>query len=253
MCTQVWSPAREQIVSLRSPSLSLFLVYPWCVQFQPCWLWPPTSPSCWNPLLFEGQWWCKHDPCGAPVSLFSLPMAFGQWLPALAPFLCSKVWRPKVLAHLHSCFLHLFTPWAHASSTTVPPNQQPLFLLTLQTHALRAHYKLLTVTFDSADTCTAPSSVRLGAFHLHGTGISRSLRWASLSLPASFSWSGSHSTQVRSSTLCPRKFLPAWELQLSFPLNHPISSEFSWVPTSCERGGRIYLSFCVQTFMIFPP
>lgn len=161
MCTQVWSPAREQIVSLRSPSLSLFLVYPWCVQFQPCWLWPPTSPSCWNPLLFEGPWWCKHDPRGAPISLFSLPMAFGQWLPALAPFLCSKVWRPKVLAHLHSCFLHLFTPLAHTSATTVPPNQQPLFLLILQTHALRAHYMLLTVTFDSADTRTARSSVGL--------------------------------------------------------------------------------------------
>lgn len=112
-----------RFVSQRSPSLSLFLIYPWCVQFSPSWLWPPTSPSCWNPFLFQGQWWCKHNPRGAPISLFSLPMAFGQWLPALAPFLCSKVWCPKVLAHFHSCFLHLVTPLAHTSSTTVPPNQ----------------------------------------------------------------------------------------------------------------------------------
>lgn len=58
----------------------------------------------------------------------------------------------------------------------VPLNQQPPFLLTLQTHVLRAHYMLLTVTLDSADTCTVRSSVQLGVFRLCGTDISRFLR-----------------------------------------------------------------------------
>lgn len=77
------------------------------------------------------------------------------------------------------------------------------------------------------------SSVQLGVYRLCGIGISHFLRWASFPLPASFSWSSSHSPQVRNSTRCPPKVLPAWEQQLIFPLHHPISSKSSWVPTFC--------------------
>lgn len=66
---------------------------------------------------------------GGSLTLFSLLMAFGQWLPALTPFLCSKVWYPKVLAHLSpTCPFHLFTHLAPESSNLGPSTSSAPFL-----------------------------------------------------------------------------------------------------------------------------
>lgn len=208
MCTQVWSPHLEQTVSLGPLSVSLLLIKGFTLDVSSS---STVGPDLLLPVVLKSIfiWRTMMMQTWAHVELpyhFSVP-----WWPlanGCLPGSCS-MFQSVLPQGLGTSSLPLFTHLAHQSSTVVPPKQQPHFLLTLWAHVLRTYHMLLTVTFHSAEDCTMGFLVLLGAICLHGTGILGFLRWASLSLQPSLSWSGPHSTQVSNSTLWPRKVLPA--------------------------------------------
>lgn len=139
----------EQAVSLGPLSLSLPFMCPIPALWALTSLLPimMKSLSLWRTVVMQTL---AQVEAGS-LPLFSRLMAFGQWLPALAPLLCSKVWCPKVLAHhpLHVISISSLT-WLLNLPTLVPPHHQPHFSLTLQAQRPTAYAMLLTIISYSA-------------------------------------------------------------------------------------------------------
>lgn len=175
--------------------------YPWHVSSSPVGLVLPSPHHIEIHFSLKDSGDANITTHGSLLSLFSLPIAFGQRLPALAPLPCSKVWCPKVLIHLPQHALSISSHiWLLNLAPTLGPSRSAATFLTLQAHVLRAHDMLLTVTFYSAEGLGGAQSCLVQSVSIV-LGVPCFPRWASLSWP-SLSWTGSYFSQASNSNLC---------------------------------------------------
>lgn len=165
----------EQAVSLGPLSLSLPFMCPIPALWALTSLLPimMKSLSLWRTVVMQTL---AQVEAGS-LPLFSRLMAFGQWLPALAPLLCSKVWCPKVLAHhpLHVISIssltwllnRIFQPW---SLHIISPISHSLYRLIGREPTPCCSLSSLTQHRTRWSTTHSPG--QLCAICLHGTSVS---------------------------------------------------------------------------------